>query len=175
MATLIKDPITGTFYSSADPTGTGRTMVDLNGGMTSPAQTTAGPAAAPAGTSGSDPYTLFNMNIAQILKQIQTAQSQGTTNMESVTSAPYDPTKKPDQNISTIGSMPNAFKPAITSIATQEANTGAALGNLKDSLGTMASIFQPTAVAPGSSLVTPQGQTIKTGHQYTPQTNPNNP
>lgn len=178
MATLVKDPITGTFSSNADPAGTGRTMVDLNGGVVTPAGSTS-PAAASA--TGVDPYTIFNKNIASLIKQIQSAQVSGNQNLgaakdalntESVTSAPYDKTMTPSANISTIGSMPSAFAPAVTSIATQEANTGTALGNLKDSLSTMAGIFQPVAVSPGQSLVTPQGQTVKQGHSYTPTLNP---
>lgn len=180
MATLVKDPISGTFYSNGDPGGTGRTMVDLNGGVASPSTAAADQSTATA-NPGTDPYTIFNRNIASILTQIQKAQVSGNQNLggakdalttASVTSAPYDPTITPAGNIATIGSMPGAFAPAVTSIATQQANTGAALGNLKDSLSTMASIFQPTALPAGASTVTPQGQVVHQGHSYTPTLNP---
>lgn len=179
MTTLIKDPISGTFYSSADPAGTGRTMVDLNGGVASPASSVAD-RSAPASSKG-DPYTIFNRNVASIITQIQNAQTKGNTNLggakdalttESVTSAPYDPTMTPNANIGVISGMPGAFAPAVTSISTQQANTAAALGGLKENLSTMATIFQPREKPAGSSLVTADGKVITEGHQYTPQLNP---
>lgn len=182
MATLVKDPITGAFSSNADPAGTGRTMIDLNGGVASPATSVADTSTG----SAANPYSIFNRNIASIITQIQNAQTAGTAKLggatlggatdalrtASATSTPYDPTMTPNANIGVIGSAPNAFAPAITSIATQQANTGTALGNLRDSLGTMASIFQPTTVPAGGSTITPQGDVVHQGHQYTPQLNP---
>lgn len=132
--------------------------------------------------TGVDPYTVFNQNIASILKQIQNSQTAGRANLSgakdalttaSVTSAGgYDPTNTPGGNISNLTGTTAGFQPAITSVNTQLENADSALSGLKTDISGMASIFQPQSVAPGSSLVTPSGQIVKQGHQYQPQMNP---
>lgn len=171
MATLVKDPVSQTF-SGVPSSSTGRTMVDLNGGGAAPA------------AGGADPYTIFNKNVAQILMQIQNAQTKGNATMggaldklttQSVTSMPYDANMKPTDNIALMGSMPSAFSPAITSISTQQKTTGDALSALKDSLTGMSTIFQPRDLAPGSSLVSPAGEVMVNGTSYSVVADPTNP
>lgn len=152
-----------------------------------PAPASASPAApAPGGATvpaGGDPYAIFNQNLASMLTQIQKGQVAGRANLsgakdalttESVTAAgPYDSTATPGANVANMTGTQSAFNPAITSVSTQLSNADSALGNLKGDIGTMASIFQPTTVAPGSSVVSPSGAVVKQGHQYQPQMNPN--
>ena len=128
----------------------------------------------------SDPYTIFNQNIAKMLTEIQNAGTAGAAKLgaakdalttQSVTSQPYNPGMTPEANIQSISNMPSAFAPAITSINTQLQNTNAALGSLKDVASQQAEIYQPQVLQAGQSLVDKSGKVITQGHQYQPAIN----
>lgn len=171
--TLVKDPITGAFVSNSDPSGTGRTMVDLNGGVITPS-TKVG--------ASTDPYSLFNKNLAQMLVQIRAAQSSGRQNMSgardfltSESVAPggpqaFDPSIGSDSQVRGQQSLKAGFDPAITSVNTQMENTDKALNNLGGDIGTLETAYAPREVGVGSSLITPGGETVTPG--FNPTINP---
>lgn len=173
MSTLTQDPISGIWSSNADPTGTGRTMTELNGGL------------APAASTGSgqpDPYTVFNKELASILTQIQTASSAGAASLgksadalttEGVGAAgAYDPTATPAVNLQNQTGTLGAFAPAITDVNTQLSNANASIGNLGTEISGLETAYKPTTVGPGDSTVTPGGNVVTTGTDYSPQINP---
>lgn len=177
--TLVKDPTTGAFTlqpgAGSNPLGTGAPSVsELGIGGTGTVGT---------GTSAGDPYSRFNANIASILAQIQTAANAGRQGLSGAKDAltteavgaagPYNPAATPAVNTQATTGTLNAFAPAVTSISTQLSNADAALKDLETTIGSIQTANQPQTLAPGESLVTKGGTTLKQGHQYTPQINPN--
>lgn len=173
MATLVQDPVSGMWSSNADPTGTGRSMVELNGG----------PAPAASTSSGQpDPYTVFNANLAGILTQIQKAAASGRNNLggardalttEAVGAAGgYNPQASPSANVGAQSGIFQGFAPAVTSVNTQLENANAGVSDLGNEINALETAYKPQALAPGQSLVTPAGGTVSQGHSYTPTVNP---
>lgn len=171
--TLTKDPVTGMFMANTGTAGPGMTMIDLNGGPVTPPS-----------SQGTDPYTIFNKNLMDMLTRIQAGQSTNRPVLAGAKDAlttmsvapngpqPANPGVFSDSTVQSQKTLQGAFAPAITSVNTQLENTDAALHTLGADIGTMASVYKPTEVSPGSSLVGPDGRVIKQGHQYQPQINP---
>lgn len=137
-----------------------------------------------APTPASDPYTVFNQRLADMLI---TAQKQSASNntllggakdkltTESVAPAgpqAFNPQIFSGSQVAGQEALEKGFQPAITSIATQEANTAAAMGGISDTIKSLQDSTQPIVLQPGQSLVSRDGTVIKPGHQYTPQINP---
>lgn len=142
--TLVKDPVTGAFAPAptAAPSVT-PTPTNTPDTQSAPAQKV-------------DPYTQFNLNVMDMLKQIQNAQTAGNmqkagvvSNLktQSVTSQGYNPQMTPDANIASIGAAPSAFGPAISSNEELAKATDQSLNDLGSKMTGLASIFQNQNVA----------------------------
>lgn len=169
------DPITGGMKSSGSPG-----MVDVTGAGTS----SLGSLALSAKGGGSDPYSIFNSNLANLLV---TAQNQNTKNntllggakdtltTESVAPAgaqPADPGIFSNDQVTNQQNLQKGFQPAVTSIATQEANTASAMTGIQNTITGLQTAEQPLILQPGQSLISRDGKVLQQGHSYTPQINP---
>lgn len=169
-ATLVKDPSTGSFSSQGGTTAPN--MVPVTSSPTGGASVGLAP-------KSSDPYTQFNMNIADILKQIQGAQVTGKANLtgakdflttESVNpnNSTFNPGVFSGSQVQGQQALQAGFNPAVTSISDQMANTDAALGNLRSDIGTLATAYQPQALSAGQSLVGKDGAILARTPDYLP-------
>lgn len=179
--TLVQDPSTGAFTlapgAGSNPLGTSPSASELGiGGATATGTGTV------SGTTGTDPVTAFNNNIASILTQIQQASSAGRANLggavdaltnESVGAAGgYNPSVAPSANLQDQTGLMGAFAPAITSLNTQLGNANASMSDLGTDISAIQSAEQPVALSPGESLVTKGGDVLLNGVSYSAQVDP---
>lgn len=182
--TLVKDPSTGAMTLAP---GSDMTPVPGSGSLGSlglpsgTAATTPQTNALGTGTTpATDPYTIFNQEIAKMLTNIQGAQTQGATNLggaintltnESVsngTPTPFNPAIGANSQVQGQQTLEQGFQPAITSLNTQLTNTNTALGTLGDTMKDTISAFAPQPVSQGQQLVAPDGSVIDNNGKIIP-------
>lgn len=157
----------------------GAGQVDVTGGGTS----TLG-SLAPHPNVSSDPYSIFNSRLSDMLV---TAQNQSVANKALLSGAkdtltttsvapagvtPFNPEVFAPSQVAGNETLRKGFEPAITSISTQMENTAAATAGIKGTIESLQASTQPIILQPGQSLVTRDGTVLKSGHSYTAQINP---
>lgn len=185
-STLVRDPITGTFSSSQDPTGNDASTIAANNpaAPSVDAGDTADTAAGAPAPGANDPYSIFISNLTAMLKQAQAANATGQANLggakdalttESVNGGapqPFAPGIFSGNQVQNQETLESGFQPAITSLATQMGNENTQLEDINSLAGTLAAYYKPEAISPGQSLVQPDGTVVQAGHSYTEMINP---
>lgn len=160
------------------------TMVDVTGGGASSLGSLAPTASGSNTGGGSDPYSIFNSQLANMLV---TAQNQNTNNntllggaentlqTESVApggAQPANPQIFSNDQVTNQQNLQKGFQPAVTSINTQLTNSQNNMAQLTNTITGLQAAEQPLVLQPGQSLVSRDGKVLQQGHSYTVQTNP---
>lgn len=183
--TLVKDPTTGAFTLAPGagnaPLGSLHSASDLGIGG---AAGVPGGTGQPNGATGTDPYTIFNQNIAAMLQQIQAASAAGNRNVvgagndissAEVLGAPgYDPAAG-DANAYAQSASLGAFNPMTSALNARAAGATASLNTLAASLPAIQEANKPQVLGPGQSLVTQGGNVLLNGTAYAVNPDPLNP
>lgn len=173
------DPVTGSMTSTGSPG-----MVDVTGGGASSFGNLSLNAQGKNGAQGSDPYSIFNNQLASMLVTAQQQNSQNNTLLggakdalttESVNPAgaqPANPQIFAQDQVTNQQNLQKGFQPAVTSINTQLTNSQNNMSQLENTITGLQTAEQPMILQPGQSLVSRDGTVLQQGHSYTPQINP---
>lgn len=169
------DPVTGSMKSAGAPG-----MVDVTGGGAS----SLGSLAPSAKGGGSDPYSIFNSQLANMLVTAQQQNSQNNTLLggakdtlttESVNPAgvqPANPGIFAQDQVANQQNLQKGFQPIVSSINTQLTNSQNNMAQLENTITGLQTAEQPIVLQPGQSLVARDGTVLQAGHSYTVQINP---
>lgn len=136
------------------------------------------PPGTPPPPPGSNPYTVFNQQVSQLLTQLQGAQTVGSKNLgdanTNLTAMSVNPNQGQSANPGVFSQdavagqkvLQSSFQPAIAWTANQLSNFNSGISNLGNELTGLQNAYKPTEISGGNSMVGPDGKVISTAPAY---------